>query len=63
MSFDINLIKYHHFFLGYLYNVGVCMIEKITVLFTCIHIQVKSIVFSVSIQFWDQSGLAILYNP
>ena len=35
-------------------------LEKATVLFICIHKQVKSIVFALSIKFCDKSGLAIL---
>ena len=37
----------------------VCL-EKTTVLFNCIHKQVQQIVFTVSIKFCDESGLAIL---
>ena len=38
----------------------VCMIEKNTVLFICIHERVILIVFAVSIKFFYESGLAIL---
>ena len=36
------------------------LLEKTTLLFICIHKQVKSIVFAVSIKFCDQWDLAIL---
>ena len=41
------------------------MVAKTTVLFICIHIRVKSIVFADSIKFCDQSSLVILrkVNP
>ena len=39
----------------------VCVwLEKTTVLFICIHKRVKSIVFAMSIKFYDESDLAIL---
>ena len=40
----------------------VCMIGKSTVLVICLHKRVKLIVFTVSIKFGDESGLAILNN-
>ena len=36
------------------------MIGKTTVLVICMHKQVKSIVFAVSIKFCDEKGLAVL---
>ena len=42
------------------FKFDVCMIEKTTVLFSCIYKQVKSIFFAVFIKFCNESGLAIL---
>ena len=38
----------------------VCVIGKKSVLFICIHKRVKSIIFTISIKFFNESGLAIL---
>ena len=48
-----------HVFLLWI-SFDVCMNGKTTVFVICIHKQVKSIVFSVSIKCWDESGLANL---
>lgn len=36
------------------------MIEKLSVLFICLHIRIKSIDYDVSIKFYDQSSLTIV---
>ena len=65
--YSINLVYFNgllltYFVVDFFISLMCLWLEKTAVLLICIHKLVKSIIFTVSIKFCDESGLGILSN-